>query len=236
MLEEHGVEFNHATLNRWVIKYVPLLEREFRTCKHPAGPSWRMDETYVRVKGTWKYPDRPVDKAVDFLLTAKPDRKAALRFLRKAIRCNGAREKITIHKCGANTAATENQNAEHERGIEVHQVKCLNNIVEQDHRAINRLVWPMLGFKSFRSGAMTLAGTELLHMNPKVSYGRQATCIQRSNSIRCRDKLQPYSRGPHAHRGNLQQNPSRRRMHRMLSRSRCGNEGDVVEREVRALP
>jgi hypothetical protein len=58
-MEEHGVELNHATLNWWVIKYVPLLEREFRTCKHPAGPSWRMDETYVRVKGTWKYPDRP---------------------------------------------------------------------------------------------------------------------------------------------------------------------------------
>jgi transposase-like protein len=86
MMEEHGVEVDHATLNRWVLKYVPLLEQEFRAHKHPVGPSWRMDETYVRVKGTWKNLYRAVDKAgdtVDFLLTAKRDRKAALRFLRK---------------------------------------------------------------------------------------------------------------------------------------------------------
>jgi len=55
MMEEHGVEVDHVTPNRWVLKYVPLLEQEFRARKHPVGPSWRMDETYVRVKGTWKY-------------------------------------------------------------------------------------------------------------------------------------------------------------------------------------
>jgi hypothetical protein len=77
MMEEYGVEVDHTTLNRSVIKYVPLLEREFRACKNPAGPGWGMDETYVRVKGTWKDLYRAVDKggaAVDFLLTAKPDR------------------------------------------------------------------------------------------------------------------------------------------------------------------
>jgi putative transposase len=85
MMEEHGVEVDHTTLNRWVQKYVPLLDREFRTRKHLVGHGWRMDETYVRVKGSWKYLYRAVDKAgatVDFLLTAKRDRKAALRFLR----------------------------------------------------------------------------------------------------------------------------------------------------------
>jgi len=167
MMEEHGVEVDHATLNRWVLKYVPLLEQELRARKHPVGPSWRMDEIYVRVKGTWKYLYRAVDKAgatVDFLLTAKRDRKAALRFLRKAIKWNGTPEKITIDKSGANTAAIESHNAEHEAGIEIRQVKYLNNIVEQDHRAIKRLVRPMLGFKSFRSAAVTLAGIELMHM------------------------------------------------------------------------
>jgi putative transposase len=107
MMEEHGVEVDHATLNRWVFKYVPLLEREFRARKQPVGPSWRMDETYVRVKGAWKYLYRAVDKAgatVDFLLTAKRDRKAALRFLRKAVKWNGTPEKITTDKSGANTA------------------------------------------------------------------------------------------------------------------------------------
>jgi transposase-like protein len=126
-----------------------------------------MDETYVKVKGRWKYLYRAVDKiggTVDFLLTAKRDRKAALRFLRKAIGQHGVPEKITIDKSGANTAALESYNAEHEADIEIRQIKYLNNIVEQDHRSVKRVVRPMLGFKSFRSAASTIAGIELMHM------------------------------------------------------------------------
>jgi putative transposase len=167
MMQERGVEVDHSTLNRWVRKYVPLLDQQFRARKRPVGGSWRMDETYVRVKGVWKYLYRAVDKAgatVDFLLTAKRDRKAALRSLRKAIGQNGTPEKITIDKSGANTAAIESYNTEHEAGIEIRQVKYLNNIVERDHRPIKRQVRPMLGFKSFRSAAVTLAGIELMHM------------------------------------------------------------------------
>ena len=166
-MDERGVEVDHSTLNRWVLKYVPRLDKEFRTRKHPVGSSWRMDETYVRVKGVWKYLYRAVDKAgatVDFLLTAKRDRKAALRFLRKAIRYNGAPEKVTIDKIGANTAALESHNTENKAGIEIRQVKYLNNIVEQDHRAIKRLTRPILVFKSFWSAAVTIAGIELMHM------------------------------------------------------------------------
>jgi putative transposase len=113
---------------------------------------------------------RTVDKVgatIDFLLTAKQDRKAALRFLRKAIEWNGTPAKITIDKSGANTAAIESHNDEHEAGIEIRQVKYLNTIVEQDHRAIKRPVRPRLGFKSFRSAAVTLAGIELMHMMRK---------------------------------------------------------------------
>jgi hypothetical protein len=116
---------------------------------------------------TWEYLYRAVDKAgatVDFLLTAKRDRKAALRFLRKAIKWNGTPEKITIDKSGANTAALECYNAEIKAGFEIRQIKYLNNIVEQDHRAIKRLVRPMLGFKSFRSASVTHAGIELMQM------------------------------------------------------------------------
>jgi len=167
MMQERGVEVDHSTLNRWVVKYVPLLDEQFRARKRPVGSSWRMDETYVRIKGAWKYLYRAVDKAgatVDFLLTAKRDRKAALRFLRKAIGQNGKPEKITIDKSGANTAAIESYNKDHEAGIEIRQVKYLNNVVEQDHRAVKRLVRPMLGFKSFRSAQVTLAGIELMHM------------------------------------------------------------------------
>ena len=117
MMEERGVEVDHSTLNRWVIKYAPLLEQQFRTHKRPVGPSWRLDETYVKVKGSWKYLYRAVDKAgaiVDFLLTARRDRQAALRFLRKAIRHNATPDKITIDKSGANTAAIDSHNTEHE--------------------------------------------------------------------------------------------------------------------------
>ena len=134
MKEEHGVEVGHATLNRWVLKYVPLLDQAFRARKRPVGPSWRLDETYVRVKGSWKYLYRAVDKAgatVDFLLTAKRDRKAALRFLRKAIKWNGTPEKITIDKSGANTAALEGHNAETEAGIEIRQIKYLTDVFDK---------------------------------------------------------------------------------------------------------
>ena len=167
MLAERGVEVDHSTLNRWVVKYAPSLDRHFRARKRSVGGSWRLDETYVKVKGEWKYLYRAVDKAgatVDFLLTAKRDRKAALRFLRKAIGQHCAPEKITIDKSGANRAAIESYNAEHETDIEMRQVKYLNNVVEQDHRAVKRVTRPTLGFKSFRSAAATLAGVELMHM------------------------------------------------------------------------
>src|SRR5215468_5231992 len=121
MMDESGVEVDHATLNRWVLKYVPQLEQAFRARKRPLGTSWRLDETYVRIKGKWKYLYRAVDKAgntVDFLLTAERDRKAALRFLRKAIGHQGTPEKITIDKSGANAAAIESYNQEHEADIE----------------------------------------------------------------------------------------------------------------------
>jgi putative transposase len=87
--------------------------------------------------------------------------------LRKANGHHGTPEKITIDKSGANTAAIESYNAEHETDIEIRQVKYLNSIVEQDHRAITRPVRPMMGFKAFWSAAVTLAGIEIMHMTRK---------------------------------------------------------------------
>ncbi len=167
MMEERGVTVDHSTLHRWVLKYAPEIEKQFRLRKRPVGSSWRMDETYVKVKGQWKYLYRAVDKAgqtVDFLLTAHRNRAAALRFLRQAIRSQGLPEKITIDKSGANTAAIESYNAEQETTIEMRQSKYLNNIIEQDHRAVKRIVRPMLGFKSFWAAQSTIAGIEVMHM------------------------------------------------------------------------
>lgn len=126
-----------------------------------------MDETYIKVKGTWKYLYRAVDKegkTVDFLLTARRDKAAALRFFEKSMKTNGVPEKVTMDKSGANKAAMDEINARGDAPIIVRQVKYLNNIVEQDHRAIKRVTRPMLNFKSFRSAKNVLAGIELMHM------------------------------------------------------------------------
>lgn len=167
MMQERGVTVDHSSLNRWVLKYTQLLNQAFRQCKRSVGRSWRMDETYISVKGQWKYLYRAVDKAghtVDFLLTAKRDRRAAAPFLRKAIDQCGTPQKITIDKSGANTAAIEEYNTDNETSIELRQTNYLNNIVEQDHRAIKRITRSMLGYKSFWSAAVTLARIELMHM------------------------------------------------------------------------
>ncbi len=167
MMKERGVEVDHSSLNRWVLKYTQELDKAFRQRKRPVSGSWRMDETYISVRGKWKYLYRAVDKSgdtIDFLLTAKRDHKAAMRFLRKAIMQNGLPVKITIDKSGANASAVNGYNEEADTEIELHQVKYLNNIVEQDHRAVKRVSRPMLGFKSFWSATKTLAGIEVMHM------------------------------------------------------------------------
>jgi putative transposase len=150
---------------------MPLLDRAFRARKHRVGGSWRTDKTYVRIRGQWTYLHRAVDKAgntVNFLLTAKRDSKAAVRFLYKAIGQHGAPAKITIDKSTATTAAIENYNSKHDTKIELSQVKYPNTVVDQDHRAIKRKVHSMNGFKSFWSDAVTLAGIELMHIIRKV--------------------------------------------------------------------
>ena len=132
-----------------------------------------MDETYIRIKGVWKYLYRAVDKqgkTVDFLLTAKRDMAAAKRFFDKAMGANGDPDKVAMDKSGANKAAIDAINAGRDLPIMVRQVKYLNNIVEQDHRAIKRLTRPMLNFKSFRSAGSVLAGIELMHMIRKGQF------------------------------------------------------------------
>src|SRR5712692_10090707 len=170
LMEERGVEIDHSTINRWTIKYSPLLEEAFHRRKRPVWLSWRMDETYIKVKGQWRYLYRAVDKhgqTIDFLLTKERDERAAKRFLTKAIRRHGVPEKITIDGSAANEAAIKSYNEEHGTTIEIRQIKYLNNIVEQDHRAVKRVTRPMLGFKSFDAAQGTLAGIELMHMIKK---------------------------------------------------------------------
>ena len=167
MMQERGVFVDHSSINRWAIRFLPLLEKVFRKHKRPAGVSWRMDETYIKVKGQWKYLYRAVDKAgktVDFLLTAKRDKAAAMRFFEKAIQANDVPETVTMDKSGANKSAIDQIIKDRNISVLIRQVKYLNNIVEQDHRAVKRVTKPMLNFKSFRAAKCVLAGIELMHM------------------------------------------------------------------------
>lgn len=170
MMAERGVLVDHATVHRWALKMLPVLAAVFRRRKHPVGGSWRVDETYVRVAGQWKYLYRAVDRlgqTVDFLLTAHRDVAAARRFFERAIDLHDAPEKITIDKSGANTAAVQGLIADSGLPIELRQSKYLNNVVEQDHRAIKRRTRPMMGFKSFDSARKIIAGVETMHMVKK---------------------------------------------------------------------
>ena len=137
-MAERGVSVDHSTVHRWAIKLLPVLEKAFRLRKRPVGKSWRMDETYIRVKGEWRYLYRAVDKdgnTIDYLLRAHRDKAAARRYFEKAIAQNSRPETVTIDKSGANLAALEAINADRETPIRIRQCKYLNNVVEQDHRA-----------------------------------------------------------------------------------------------------
>jgi transposase-like protein len=178
MMAERGVFVDHSTVSRWAIRFLPMLEKLFRKHKRPVGGSWRMDETYIKIKGAWKYLYRAVDKegkTIDFILTAKRDKAAAKRFFDKAMEANGTPEKVTMDKSGANKAAIDEINAGRETPMVVRQIKYLNNIVEQDHRAVKRITKPMLGFKSFLSAKSILAGIELMHMIRKGQLMMEGT-------------------------------------------------------------
>ena len=121
----------------------------------------------IKVKGQWRYLYRAVDKhgqTIDFLLTEQRDEQAATRFLTKAIRRHGVPEKISIEGSEANAAAIRGYNEAHGTAIGLRQVKYLNNILEQEHRAVKRVARPMLGFKSFDAVQCTWIGIELMHM------------------------------------------------------------------------
>ena len=174
MMAERGVAIDHSTIHRWAIKMLPVLAAVCRRRKRPVGRSWRLDETYVKVGGQWKYLYRAVDRdgdTIDFLLRAKRDHAAARAFFERAIDLHGVPEKITIDKSGSNTAAITSIQADSGLPIQMRQSKYLNNLVEQDHRAVKRITRPMLGFKSFRCARILIAGIETIHMIRKGQLG-----------------------------------------------------------------
>jgi len=172
MASIRGAKIDHATLQRWLIKFVPLIDREVRKRKKPNGNSWRMDETYIKVNGKWVYLYRAIDSCgdtIEFLLRKRRDAAAAKAFFKKAFKNNDIPKKVVIDKSGSNTAALTdfNKNLPKEQKIRILQNKYLNNLIEQDHRFIKKRTKPMLGFKSFRSAKITIAGIENIRMIQK---------------------------------------------------------------------
>ncbi len=182
-MAERGVDLDHATLNRWVSRYAGLIAEAARNRKHPADRSWRMDETYVWVKGKWVYLYRAIDKhgkTLDFMLNKRRDKAAATKLFARALEVNGLPRKIVIDKSGANAAGIREVNKILNRfgcltKIETVRSKYLNNLIEQDHRFIKRRVRHMCRFKSFRSASATLDGIEVANMIRKQQFSSTAT-------------------------------------------------------------
>ncbi len=174
MVNERGLDIHHTTVFRWVQEYSPEIDKRFRPHLRLTNDSWRVDETYILVKGKQKYLYRAVDSqgnTVDFLLTAKRDALAAKRFFRKTLKAIHTQTPrvITVDKNPAYPKAIKQLKAAKKLPeiVKLRQIKCLNNIVEQDHRGIKRLVKPGMGFGSFNTARRTIRGYEIMNMMRK---------------------------------------------------------------------
>jgi IS6 family transposase len=166
-----GVAVDHSTINRWVLQYAPELDKRIRPHLKLVNDSWRVDETYIEIRGEWKYLYRAVDSqgnTLDFMLSAKRDSKAAARFFRKVLKAQHTQtpQVINVDKNAAYPVAMETLQGDETLAetTELRQVKYLNNLAEQDHRNIKRITRAMMRFKSFNSARKTLRGIEAMNM------------------------------------------------------------------------
>ena len=185
MMIERGIQVDHSTIMRWVHQYSPEIEKKIRRHLRPTNDSWRVDETYIKVKGKWKYFYRAVDSngnTIDFMLSAKRNKKAAKRFFKKALSSNHNQipRVITVDKNPAYPPAINELKNDKilPQNVGLRQIKYLNNIVEQDHRSIKRIVRPMLGFQSFYTAIKTLKGIEIMHMIKKGQVDALNRCVR----------------------------------------------------------
>ncbi|MCT9858125.1 IS6 family transposase [Priestia megaterium] len=180
MMEERGLSIAHTTIMRWVHQYGPELDERVRHHLKITNDSWRVDETYIKVKGQWMYLYRAVDSegnTIDFYLSKSRDKQAAKRFFKKALAASHICKTrvITVDKNPAYPVAIQELKEEKHmpEGIQIRQVRYLNNILEQDHRFIKKRVRSMLGFKSHETATSILSGIEVMHMVKKGQLHRQ---------------------------------------------------------------
>ena len=171
LLEERGLEADHTTVWRWVQRYGPELEQRLRRHLKPTNKSWRVDETYLRVKGRWCYLYRAIDSAgatIDFLLSALRDANAAKRLFRNALSDLSHPQPRVINTDLAPIYGSAIADLKKERALRSRcrhrPVQYLNNIIEQDHRAIKRRVKAKQGFREFQAARRTIQGYEAMHI------------------------------------------------------------------------
>ena len=177
LMAEWDVHVSHTTIMGWVFRYVPEYEQRRNRRAEPVGSSWRVDETYIRTRPGMGYVYRAVDKqgkTGESLFQISRGIASAMAFFRKAVVSCAPwwPRKITLDGHRQSHWALRGLRWEDRRWICVQVRKCqyLNNNVEQDHRAIKRRCRPMLGFKFYRTAAVTLSGIELAHRVRKRQF------------------------------------------------------------------
>jgi transposase-like protein len=224
MMAERGISVDHATVHRWVICYSPELLERFNLRKRSVTRKWHVDETYIKVRGQWKYLYRAIDSngdTVEFWFSERRDLSAAKRFLREALKRHGRPERTVIDGSQTNREAIlicdmtdrlRDRSRRQLKPIRIRQSRYLNNRIEQDHRAIKRRMRPMFGFQTGGSGRVILGGTEIIHMmrkqqakyacNQQLSLADQFErhrcinlgCLARSGSSRIRSHVSVQAR------------------------------------------
>jgi transposase-like protein len=205
MMADRGISLAHTTILRWVQHYLPGFEKRWKRYARSVGGSWRMDETYIKVRGQWVYLYRAVDKAgqtVDFFLSRNRDVNAAQGFLRSAMKNTRKPTKITLDAYAASHRAVREMKeiGELPQRVKVRSSQYLNNLIEQDHRRVKQRIRPMLGFKRFDNAVVTISGIELAEKIKKGSI---------------QDRQARWSRGDHVR--TVERGPSRLRPSRAFN-------------------
>lgn len=176
MMAERGISVDHATVHRWTVHYAPLLLEQFNRRKRAVTGKWHVDETYIKIRGQWRYLYRAIDSngdTVEFWFSERRNLTAAKRFLTRALKRHGRPERIAIDGSETNrevilsydtTNRLQDRSRRKLKPIWIRQSRYLNNRIEQDHRAVKRRVRPMLGFESMASARAILGGIEMVHM------------------------------------------------------------------------
>jgi len=171
MMAERGLSIHHTTIMRWIHEYGPKLEKRVKRHLKTTNDSWRIDETYIKIKGNWSYLYRAVDSegnTLDWMLSASRDETAATRFFKKlsSLSHTTTPRVIGTDKNAAYLPAFKTCKREEIlcKEVELRQIKYLNNIIEQDHRFVKRRVKYSLWLQSFDTAQSTLAAYETMHL------------------------------------------------------------------------